>query len=397
MIRSKWTAKWVLMLLVTLATPAWGQTDLVNTPARDNMIDAANSYIFVFDPSQVSAQEVPDQATALTQRAGGQLRFTYKTALRGFSASMSRQAAEQLASRNPLIAYFEPNGIVWQVGKQGPDTSKKPSNPGKGGSGGGETEPSQVVPYGIQRVGGALNVDGFGYKAWIIDTGIDSKHPDLHVGAGANFVSRGKNTTQDGNGHGTHVAGTIAAIDNAIDVVGVAAGATVIPVRVLDNSGSGTIDGVVAGVDYVAANAQSGECANLSLGASGHFQSLHDAIWNAAENQGINFTIAAGNNGADSNNYEPAHIEHARVYTISAIDSNDNFASFSNWGNPPVDFSAPGVGILSTKKGGGVTTLSGTSMAAPHVCGILTTRQIPIQGGLANGDPDGNPDPVATR
>ncbi len=321
MIRSKWT--WTLVLLTALATPAWSQTDLVNNPVRNNMIDAANSYIFVFNSSQVEAQEVPDEAAALVQRAGGQLRFVYKTALRGFSATMSRQAAEQLALRNPHIAYFEPNGIVWQVGKQNPSANKKPSSPGKGG-GSGETKPAQVTPYGIERVGGAVNVDGFNYKAWIIDTGIDSKHPDLNVGVGANFIARGKNTTQDGNG--THVAGTIAAIDNAIGVIGVAAGATVIPIRVLDNSG--TIDGVVAGVDYVAANAQAGDCANLSLGASGHFESLHTAIWNAAENQGINFTIAAGNSGADSNNYEPAHIEHARVYTVSAIDSNDNFASF---------------------------------------------------------------------
>jgi len=348
-------------------------------------------------PSKVSAQEVPDQANAMALSAGGKLGFVYKTALRGFSATMSRQAAEQLASRNPNIAYFEPNAVVSIIGRQGPKANKKPaSKPGNERDGGTSSEPLQVVPYGIQRVGGALNVDGFGYKAWIIDTGIDSKHPDLNVGPGANFVFRGKNSTEDGNGHGTHVAGTIAAIDNAIDVIGVAAGATVIPVRVLDNSGSGTIAGVVAGVDYVAANAQPGDCANLSLGAYGHFQSLHDAIVIAAD-QGINFTLAAGNSGADSNNYEPAHIEHANVYTISAIDSADNFALFSNWGNPPVDFSAPGVDVLSTKKGGGVKEESGTSMAAPHVCGILTTRQIPVAGGFANGDPDGNPDPVATH
>lgn len=396
MIGTKRTVKLVFAFLMTLATPVWGQTDLVANPVRDNIVDAANSYIFVFDPSQVRAKEVPDQAASLSQRAGGQLRFVYSNALRGFSATMSRQAAEQLASRNPLIAYFEPNGVVWQVGKQGPRADKKPSSrPGNGGGDG--AEPAQVVPDGIQRVGGALNVEGFGYNAWVIDTGIDPNHPDLNVGTGANFVFRGKDTTKDGNGHGTHVAGTIAALDNGIDVVGVAAGATVIPVRVLDNNGSGTIDGVVAGVDYVAANAQPGECANLSLGASGHFESLHQAIWNAAEFQGINFAIAAGNNGADSNNYEPAHIEHARVYTVSAIDSNDNFASFSNWGNPPVDFSAPGVGVLSTKKGGGVTTLSGTSMAAPHVCGILTLKTTPVAGGFANGDPDGSPDPVATH
>ena len=95
---------WLLILLTALATPAWGQTDMVSNPVRDNLVDAANSYIFVFDPAKVSAQEVSDQANAMAQRAGGQLRFVYKSALRGFSATMSRQAAEQLASRNPNIA-----------------------------------------------------------------------------------------------------------------------------------------------------------------------------------------------------------------------------------------------------------------------------------------------------
>jgi hypothetical protein len=121
----------------------------------------------------------------MARSAGGQLRFVYQTALRGFSATMSRQAAEQLASRNPLIAYFEPNAVVWQIGK--PKTNKKPSNPGKGGGGGGDTEPSQDVPVGIQRVGGPVIVDS-SFRAWVIDTGIDSDHPDLNVGQGANFM-----------------------------------------------------------------------------------------------------------------------------------------------------------------------------------------------------------------
>lgn len=399
MISTKSATKWVLILIVALATPAWGQSDLVSNPVRDNLVDAANSYIFVFDSSKVSARDVPDQANAMVQRAGGQLRFVYKTALRGFSANMSLQAAEQLASRNPNIAYFEPNAVVWAIGK-GPGANKKPSNPGKGGGGGDETEPAQVVPAGIQRVGGPVVVDGT-FRAWVIDTGIDPSHPDLNVGQGANFVLRGKNTTKDGNGHGTHVAGTIAAIDNTIGVVGVAAGATVIPIRVLDNSGSGTIDGVIAGVDFVTANASPGECANMSLGASGHYESLHTAVWNSAE-AGIKYAIAAGNSGVDMsvvengelvNNFEPADVEHTNVFTISAIDSTDVFASFSNYGIPPVDAVAPGVSILSTTKGGGLTTLSGTSMAAPHVCGILTLGE-PTVGGYATG-PDNKSYPVA--
>ena len=119
--------------------------------------------------------------------------------------------------------------------------------------------------------------------------------------------------------------------------------------------------------------------------------------------QGIKFAIAAGNDGLDMtvienniliNNFEPADVEHANVYTVSAIDAGDVFADFSNYGIPPVDFVAPGVNILSTKKGGGVTTKSGTSMAAPHVCGILTLGQDPVAKGFAN-DRKGTPYPVA--
>ncbi len=415
MVKAKSAGKWALILLTALATPAWGQADRVNNPVRENLIDAANSYIFVFDPAKVSERDVSGHANAMAQSAGGQLRFVYKSALRGFSATMSLQAAENLAARNPLIAYFEPNAVVWTIGNQRADTNKKPSSPGSGGGGG--TEPAEVTPAGIQHVGGP--VSGSTNRAWVIDTGIDSNHPDLNVGQGANFVFRGKNTTKDGNGHGTHVAGTIAAIDNTIDVVGVAAGAMVMPVRVLDNSGSGTVDGVVAGVDYVAANATSGECANLSLGVAGHIQSLHDAILATAD-RGVKFSIAAGNDGLDMavienniliNNFEPADVNHANVFTVSAIDNTDTFAAWSNYGIPSdlngdgipdegiawVDFVAPGVNILSTKMGGGVTTLSGTSMAAPHVCGILTLGQDPVANGFVVNKGDNKSYPVAHR
>ncbi len=169
--------------------------------------------------------------------------------------------------------------------------------------------------------------------------------------------------------------------------------ATVHPVRVLDNSGSGTIDGVIAGVDYVASTANAGDVANMSLGTSGHFASLHQAIVNAASG-GIHFAIAAGNSASYAMNYEPAHIDAPYVYTVSAVDAADRFASISNWGNAPIDFAAPGVYILSTNKGGGTTTLSGTSMATPHVAALLLLGA-PLANGYATGDPDGIPDPIA--
>lgn len=347
---------------------------------QQDMEDAAGSYIFVFK-DDVRPEQVRGLAEGLVRQHGGALRHSFDRALRGFSVTVSAQAAERMA-RNPHIKYYERNAVAWAQGA--PVTAEgKPVTV--------QAEPAQVVPYGIIRVGGGL--DGSGRHAWVIDTGIDLKHPDLHVGSGANFVTSGTNSPQDGNGHGTHVAGTIGAINNGIDVVGVAANATVHPVRVLNNNGSGTIDWIIAGVNYVATHAAPGDVANMSLGASGHIQSLHDAIVNTA-NLGIRFTVAAGNSSADSNFYEPAHIEHANVYTESAVGSNDVFASFSNYANPPVDFAAPGVNVLSTRLGGGVVTYSGTSMAAPHVAGLLLLG-IPVANGYAVNDPDGTPDPIA--
>jgi subtilisin family serine protease len=295
-----------------------------------------------------------------------------------------------MAELNPEISYFEKNGWVTIEGHIDSSPSillsaKGRPRPGPGG------EPAQVLPYGVKRVGGPF--DGRGKHVWIIDTGIDLKHPDLNVGVGANFVAGSGTSPNDGNGHGTHVAGIIGAVDNSIDVVGVASGATVHPVRVLDNQGVGNIDAVIAGVDYVAANASPNDVVNMSLSASGHFQSLHDAII-AAANKGLRFSIAAGNYAKDASGYEPAHIEHPNVFTVSAIDTNDVFASFSNYGNPPIDYAAPGVSIVSTKLGGGVVSYSGTSMAAPHVAGLLTFG-LPMSVGVVKNDPDGQPDYIA--
>lgn len=306
---------------------------------------------------------------------------TYSSSIKGVAIQLN---AAQLASlkANVAITSIEPDRFVMLA----------PGGKGKPGGGGG-SEP-QSVPYGITRVGGGQTYTGSN-TAWIIDSGIDLDHPDLNVNASksASFLGgKDANDPNDGNGHGTHVAGTVAAINNSIGVVGVAAGAEVVSVRVLDRRGSGSLSGVIAGVDYAAANAKAGDVANMSLGG-GVSTSLDDAV-KAAASTGLKFSLAAGNESDDANEHSPARANGANIFTVSAMDINDNFAYFSNFGNPPVDFCAPGVSIKSCWKDGGYNTISGTSMAAPHVAGLLLLGNI-RDGGNVNGDPDGNADIIA--
>jgi subtilisin family serine protease len=215
----------------------------------------------------------------------------------------------------------------------------------------------------------------------IIDTGIELTHPDLNVFKNVTYVRR-TSSGNDDNGHGTHVAGTVAALDNSIGVVGVAPGARLWGVKVLDKNGSGYTSDVIKGVDYVTANAASIEVANMSLGG-GNSPSLNAAIASSVA-QGVVYVVAAGNSAADAGNYSPANSPD--VLCVSAIvdtdgtggglgpgtsyGADDTFASFSNYGSV-VDIAAPGVNIFSTYKGQTYATLSGTSMASPHVAGVV--------------------------
>jgi len=304
----------------------------------------------------------------------------YNKVLIGFSAKLTQEEVASLRNE-PRVAYIEPDRMV-VLGKP-PGKGKEDKEP-----------PAEVIPWGISRVGSG---DGTGKTAWIIDTGIDLDHPDLNVDVlrSRSFISFGNNSSaNDENGHGTHVAGTIAAIDNEIGVVGVAANATAIAIRVLDRRGRGYLSDVIAGIDHVGAFAGTGDVANISLGG-GTSQALDDAVINAST-LGIMFSIAAGNASANANNYSPARVNGTFIYTVSAMDQNDTWASFSNYGNPPIDFCAPGVAVLSTWKNGEYRTISGTSMAAPHVGGILLLNGNTVNSdGTVVNDPDGNPDLIA--
>lgn len=250
---------------------------------------------------------------------------------------------------------------------------------------------SEVVPWGVARIGGGATATD--KTAWIIDSGIDLNHPDLNVDI-ARSVSFVKDTPSpaDEYGHGTHVAGIIGAIKgNGIGVVGVAAGAKVVSVRVMDKNGNGSIAAMLAGIEYVSANAKPGDVVNISFEVSN--SSEIDKVVLAASQKGIIFVIAAGNNSSVVC-CSPAHLNGPNIYTVSAMDKNDQLASFSNFGSSIVDYAAPGVEIYSTAIGGGYSKLSGTSMAAPHLAGLLLIGSLHPVGNVLN-DPDGFGEPIA--
>ncbi len=343
------------------------------------------SYIVVLDDS---VKSVSNQLAEHERRDGVHARHVYRTALKGYSAKLTPAQVRDLAS-DPQVASIEPNRIVHMA-----DTLA-----------GGET-----VPTGISRIGAASSSSGSANPASsaavaVIDTGVDLDHPDLTVGSGANCVSSGA-APNDDNGHGTHVSGTIAATNFGSGVVGVAPGTRIVPVKVLNSQGSGTWAQIICGINWVAAHAASDgiAVANMSLGglgssldngACGATSALHQAICNATS-AGVRFAVAAGNDAwaYPDSSLPDVPAAYDEVMTVTAYgDSNglaggggaapscrsgeadDRYASFSNWSNNSTDnahtIAAPGVCIYSTWLGTGASynTISGTSMATPHVAG----------------------------
>lgn len=226
-------------------------------------------------------------------------------------------------------------------------------------------QPAQVLPWGIERVGASAvwsTTVGDPIRVGIVDTGIDLSHPDLSVNikGGYNAIISGKSANDD-NGHGTHVAGIIAAVNNSIGVVGMAPAADLYAIKVLNRNGSGWLSDIIEGIDWAIANRI--QVINMSLGTSSDVQSFHDAIIRAAQ-AGIVQVAAAGNNGG-AVIYPAAYPE---VIAVSATDNTNTLATWSSRGQQ-VDLAAPGVSIFSTYKGQTYATLSGTSMASPHVAG----------------------------
>ena len=281
--------------------------------------------------------------------------------INGMALRLPEKAIEAL-SKNDKVILIEDDIQVHAV--------KKPSWAG-GGNDGGTPEPAQVLPWGVDRIDAewARPFKGIGVKVAVIDTGIDKRHPDLAVEGGINFVTyslvKGPNPAKwnDDNGHGTHVAGTIAALDNSKGVVGVAPEVSLYAVKVLDRNGSGFVSDVIAGIEWAVNNGM--HLANMSLTSNFGNTSLYNAC-NVARDAGLIMVAAAGNDGS-AVDYPAAYDS---VIAVAAVDITDNVAHFSNRGTE-IDVAAPGVSIFSTDAGGGYATLDGTSMAAPHVTGAL--------------------------
>ncbi|MBI3047226.1 MAG: S8 family serine peptidase [Acidobacteria bacterium] len=258
------------------------------------------------DPGVAGAVQV------LERTHGFRADHVYSATIRGFAARLTTVQIAALQN-DPRVSYIETDGTMRIV--------------------------AQTLPWGIDRIDADVSStaagDGSGaitnVNAYIIDTGVDAKHQDLYVVGHVNFAN-GPN--RDCHGHGTHVAGTVAARDNTVDVVGAAPGAPLTGVKVLGCGGTGSTSGVIKGIDWVTANAKKPAIANMSLGG-GASQALDDAVRKSADS-GVFYSIAAGNDGADACNYSPARAgTHGGVLTTAATDKDDNCRRRAEAARPP--------------------------------------------------------------
>ena len=342
-----WFVLIVLALVFSVSQPA-SAADQPSAPIIRG--DAAKvipgRYIVVLKPS-VNADSV-DQVIEAARSLDATIYYRYDAALVGFAAALSDQALNSLA-KNPNVAYIEADQVVTIDATQ-------PNPP----SWGLDRVDQRNLPLNASYT---YNFTGAGVHAYIIDTGINITHNDFggRASVGYDAVGDGRNGI-DCNGHGTHVSGTVGGSS-----YGIAKGVTLVAVRVLNCSGSGTTSGVIAGVNWVTSNHVDPAVANMSLGG-GASTSLDTAVRNSIS-AGVTYAIAAGNSNRNACNYSPARV--ATAITVGATTSSDARASYSNYGSC-LDLFAPGSSITSAWIGSNSAsnTISGTSMATPHVAGV---------------------------
>ncbi|WP_181766025.1 S8 family peptidase [Streptomyces albidus (ex Kaewkla and Franco 2022)] len=306
------------------------------------------SYIVMLKDSK-GANSVKAQGSDLAEEYGGKMKRTYSSALNGFSAKgLSAQEARELAGDSSVDKVVQNH--TFKVN----ETQENPPSWGLDRIDQEKTAADKKYTF--------PDTAGEGVTAFIIDTGVRITHKDFGKRASHGFDAvDGDDNADDGQGHGTHVAGTVAGTDH-----GVAKKAKIVAVRVLDDQGSGTTEQVVAGIDWVTKNAKGPSVANMSLG--GPKDEALDAAVQKSIDAGVTYGLAAGNESADADGSSPARVKDA--ITVAASDDKDGQAEFSNFGKL-VDIYAPGVDIVSSSNGSddATETLSGTSMAAPHVTG----------------------------
>lgn len=389
------TAHCLVMLLVAGLLLQDGSVALSADKAKDDEESAPGKDVVVVLPDNVDADKV------LTE-LGIDPTYQYDKVVNGFAATVSAADKQELKSIPGVVVSADRRIEAFDKAKaQGKHKhkhknrhKKRKKNKKKQNPPTQQTPPPQQIPTGISRIAAtqnsqvAINGDGsaIDVDVAVLDTGI-APHSDLTIAGGIDCVGGG--TTVDGDGHGTHVAGTIGALDNTIGVVGVAPGARLYAVKVLDDEGSGSESSIICGLNWVVAHADTIDVVNMSLGG-GPFgattcanDTLHMAVCNVV-NAGIPVIVAAGNESTNAATTFPANYDE--VVTVSALtdfngapggggpatclddDSDDSFAVYSNFGSV-VDIMAPGSCILSTVPGDSLDTFSGTSMATPHVTG----------------------------
>lgn len=377
----QFAASLAVFVLLSPFPAGWGQ--LGSASAREGEGQPTERKIIVFEEDL--SDEERDQALGAIRHK--RVKRLYRAISADVLEGLDARELEELRS-HPKVKRVDNDVTVWTLARDG-------ARPGSHGKNGSVSAQAQVLPWGIDRIDAELVWPGGNtadpIKVGIIDTGISKDHPDLkaNIKGGVNTIRSGASWNDD-NGHGSHVAGIAGALNNSFGVVGAAPAMDFYAIKVLSASGSGFLSDVIEGIDWAIANGMG--AINMSLGTSADVQSFHDAVIRA-RSAGIVQVAAAGNNGG-SVIFPAAYPE---VMAVSATDQSNAIASFSSRG-PEVDLAAPGVKIFSTYKGKNYATLSGTSMAAPHVTGSAAlVLNIPVGSYDANANSKWDPDEVQQK